>query len=212
MPFSPLPILNSCPKLISFRLSRPLVWRPMVLSTSPFPIGMFSWFWKPLSHQRTFKEDLSLCSEDWEGSVFLPARGIKASCWCLQTASSGLWLSVLPWAVSVWGQWWWLFSLPSPRLIFWSAARHFSTLSEGWLCWMSEIRGPGISRGASQCNPLGTQVSGHQDRLVPTGQSSWNGNQFETLLSCQLSSSKLPWLSLGRIKEAILVQWQGWPC
>ena len=46
---------------------------------SLFLQAIFSWFRKPLSHQRTFKEDLSLCSEDAEGaSSFQPEASRQA--------------------------------------------------------------------------------------------------------------------------------------
>lgn len=50
MPFPPLPVLDSSPKLVFFKLLRPLLWHPVILSTSP------------ISYKKLFQGFVSLCN------------------------------------------------------------------------------------------------------------------------------------------------------
>lgn len=127
------------PKMMSFKLSRLLVWSPMILSTSPFSCKQSFHDFVSLCHikecvRKTYRCVLRI------GREYLPSNQRHQDKLMVSGDSQlCLWLSVLPWTVSIWRAVV-VAVLPLPLLapskaLLWSPW-HRSALSKCWLCWM----------------------------------------------------------------------------
>ena len=89
------------PKLISFKLPRPLVWRPMILSTGPFSYKQSFHGFVSLCHIKEHLRKTSHCALRMRRERLPSNQRRQDKLMVSGDSQLWWWLSVLPWAVSV---------------------------------------------------------------------------------------------------------------